>query len=183
VEITLTSEVGINYTPKRAAIEPDGSFTIKQLERGGYGVVMGNLPPNSYVKAIRFGGREVKAATIDLSQGASGPFEIELSHDAGAISGFVRDKDGEPVSLPIAVLDSGGNIAQLAGSRYDGAYRVLNLAPGEYQVVAVNAQISQLTNSPVITTLSAILPFSSKAVVTANSTVVVDLKEAPGDSQ
>jgi iron complex outermembrane receptor protein len=85
----------------------------------------------------------------------------------GAIVGTVSASNGSGVlqNVQVQAQSSGGEIAASVRTREDGTYRMANLTPGTYAVVAIRLGFGQVRQENV--------------AVTANGTTTVDLQMAP----
>ena len=120
-----------------AQIQPDGSFELDRLLPGIYTLDVGGLPEGSYVKALNFAGRPVEDWKIDVSSGAGGVLLIDISPDAGEVSGVVRNASGDPASgATVQVWPAGGDTARSVKAGPRGEFRVKSLPPGDYRVAA-----------------------------------------------
>ena len=97
------------------------------------------LPPNCYVKSVRYGGQEVAATGFQPVDGAS--LEVTVSTvGAAELTGSVTDAAGQPVSYPLVTLmpSDGGPAASAQGvvGGADGKFVFPALRPGEYRAAA-----------------------------------------------
>ncbi len=121
----------------------DGSFAFPSVALDRYRVQTRNLPEGTYVKSVLFNGQDVTNWVVDLIGGISGQLEVVLSQDAGEVSGQVRDVKGNAVPASwVSVwrtdggLSGGTKTADVAITDSAGAFRIGNLPPGQYRVVA-----------------------------------------------
>jgi 5-hydroxyisourate hydrolase-like protein (transthyretin family) len=96
-----------------------------------YSIDVNGLPAGSYVKGITFQGRPVVDWTVDLSSGAGGDLVVDVSPDAGEVSGKV-DKPG----VVVQIWPSDGDTARSTRSGPHGEFRFDSLPPGDYRVIA-----------------------------------------------
>jgi uncharacterized protein (DUF2141 family) len=96
-----------------------------------YDIEVNGLPKGSYVKGITFQGRPVVDWTVDLSAGSGGDLIVEVSPDAGEVSGTI-DKAGAVVQI----WPSDGSTARSTRSGPHGEFRFDSLPPGDYRVLA-----------------------------------------------
>jgi hypothetical protein len=97
------------------------------------------LPPDCYVKSVRYGGQEVPATGFQPVDGAS--LEVTVSTvGAAQLTGSVADDAGRPVSYPLVTLmpSDGGPAASAQGvvGGADGKFVFPALRPGEYRAAA-----------------------------------------------
>ncbi len=77
----------------RAAVEPDSTFTFRDVSAGEY-VVSVYLPGQAdYVKSILYGQKEMLGEPIDFSAGAAGELQIVVSKGVGQVEGTVQMPD------------------------------------------------------------------------------------------
>lgn len=122
-------------TPK-----PDGSFTITAGPLL-FALQVVNIPPQLYLRDIRFGAEDATTGRIDLRRGPA-PLTLTLAPNPGRIAGTVQTADGKPavgVLVAITPADPAMRRIDLTRTVYadsDGEFAVSSLAPGEYRVFA-----------------------------------------------
>jgi protocatechuate 3,4-dioxygenase beta subunit len=118
---------------------PNGWYRADSVARSVYGVRLSPLPENMYIKSVRFGGQDVTRSPLELTNAAGGAIDIVVSGKAAGVSGVVRNEKGEPVgAVAVALWPKtpdrsnlwGGAVAALTDA--NGAFRLTNLAPGDY---------------------------------------------------
>jgi hypothetical protein len=120
-----------------AQAEDDGTFRMQGVTPGVFRVSVFNLPENTYVKTINFGGQDVNGKDLDLTSGTGGEMQIQLAPNGAEVTGVVRDADGK--GLPGAIVqicDKNGEVAKTASTDQNGAFDLKGLAPGEYKTFA-----------------------------------------------
>jgi len=123
-----------------AEVSEDGTFRMEGASPSVVRVDVFGLAESSYVKSIRFGGREVKGAELDLTSGRGGEMEIVLSPNGAEVTGIVRDSDGKPVPgavvqvCDVQTCDKDGVVTPTRAADQNGAFDIKGLAPGEYKV-------------------------------------------------
>jgi protocatechuate 3,4-dioxygenase beta subunit len=141
--ITLMVTEGMSFNTPQAQANDDGTFQLRGIAPNKYMVNVFGLPDGTYVKSVRFGGQEVLSAGLDLTSGSGGTIEITLSANAADVSGVVRDSKGSavkgvqvtlwnPTAAPTGVYEP----PKFANTDQNGAFRIRNLAPGQYKIVA-----------------------------------------------
>jgi protocatechuate 3,4-dioxygenase beta subunit len=127
---------GMNFgRVPRGKVGPDSRFTLNGVAAVPYAITPGGLPDNCYVKSIRYGGREVPEAGIDMSSG--GTLEIILSATAAAVDGVVMDKNNKPVAgALVALIPKDGTQATGRSADENGIISFKGLKPGEYNLIA-----------------------------------------------
>jgi hypothetical protein len=115
----------------------DGAFELRSVAPTIYHIAITNLPDGYCVKSMRFAGRDVVHRELDLSSGAGGTLEIQLSAKPAAITGTVRNSNGDPVSSAIVQVWSKDDPEVRPALTDDaGHFTLRNFAPGEYRVIA-----------------------------------------------
>jgi protocatechuate 3,4-dioxygenase beta subunit len=114
----------------------DRQFTLKDVLPIHSSVEVNGLQPACcYVKAIRYGGRPIPPAGVDLTSGEQ--LEIVVSTSVAELAGTVVDADGKSVSNSVVALISSDATVwpQQTRTRPGGDFS-LKVKPGEYQVIA-----------------------------------------------
>lgn len=131
----------------------DGSFHIAPAPMEVCHLDLRFPPEGYYVKSIRFGDREIKDGEIDLTNGSSGPLNVLLASDGGAIDGNVQRADGQPsagTEITVAPSDEYGGRSDLlkrATTDAAGNFHVKDVAPGTYRVYAWEIDLDQSPQS------------------------------------
>jgi hypothetical protein len=148
-EAYLANEPGSNYA------ETDGSFTIDNIPRGTYRVVVNNGYQQQaiYVRAVRYNGVNIPGALLSYSGAAFGTLEVTLSPAAGEVSGNCSNNLGKPaVSARVALVpDRNRDNADLFRSDQtdaDGHFTIRGIAPGSYRVFCLEDTNSNLWFDP-----------------------------------
>lgn len=82
----------------------DGSFTIPAVAEGNYRVQILGLPENAYVADIQQDFTSVYDSGISVSDKPSGPLEIRIAANAGAVEGTVYTTDKKVVPFATVTL-------------------------------------------------------------------------------
>jgi hypothetical protein len=122
-----------------AAVGTDGTFHLEKVPAGKYRV--GVSLRGVYVKSMRLGSTVTEGETLDLMNGARGAeLSLLLATADGIVSGNVVDETGSSAAAVVILnepaTESGFSSSQI-GTKPDGAYTFAGLAPGTYQIVAV----------------------------------------------
>lgn len=156
-------------------VSEDGTFVFEQVPPGRYGVmVSGNgvsplgFPRRAaaYLAKIRFGDQAGPA--ISISEGGNPPLELIMSKAAGSLIGTVRDAKDNPVSESTVAVTGSGRMFQFT-SKQDGSFNGDGLPPGEYKVVAYQAEYGAMPKT-------ACDRYSSKVTVADGGASAVQLK-------
>jgi hypothetical protein len=101
-----------------------------------------DLPPNSYVKAVRHGAQDILSSGIDAS-GNSVEIEILVRSDGGRVSGRVLDAKGGLVHdatvalVPEPELKPGAIFLKTGRTDQRGVFELGAIAPGMYRLHAL----------------------------------------------
>jgi protocatechuate 3,4-dioxygenase beta subunit len=126
---------GMNFGRVPRGKVADSRFMLNGVAAVPYAIIPGGLPDNCYVKSIRYGGREVPEAGIDMSAG--GTLEITLSATAAAVDGVVMDKNNKPVAgAVVALIPKDGTPPMGRSADENGIISFKGLKPGEYNLIA-----------------------------------------------
>jgi protocatechuate 3,4-dioxygenase beta subunit len=136
VEVFLETVDGPTLGNSSARASDQGNFRLHSIPAAMYRVRVGGVPEGSYLKSIHFGGEDITGKTLDLNSGAGGEMEIVISSNAAAISGVVRNHNGEGVPAVNIEVYLGERFDRVATTDQNGAYRVSSLAPGDYRIYA-----------------------------------------------
>ncbi|HTB13877.1 MAG TPA: carboxypeptidase regulatory-like domain-containing protein [Bryobacteraceae bacterium] len=133
----VTLEPGNGGGLEDVAQVKNGAFELRTVAPTAYHIVIANMPDGYYIKSMRFAGRDVVRRELDLTSGAGGTLEIQLSAKPAAITGTVRDSNGDPAANAIVNVWTGDDpeVRQVLTDEA-GRFTVRNLAPGEYHAVA-----------------------------------------------
>jgi hypothetical protein len=139
VRMVLRSPEFLTTPMPQAVAAQDGSFAFEHVAPRRYLVEFSGLPPNAYVKSVKYGGREAPAAGFEWTPDAS--LEIILSSQGAAqFSGSVLDKSGRPAPYPmITVIPADGGPAESAKDVMgdeNGNFTFAALRPGTYKALA-----------------------------------------------
>ncbi|MFT5291474.1 MAG: hypothetical protein ACI8QS_002064 [Planctomycetota bacterium] len=135
--MTFGSFLGGNYA--EVVTDEDGEYTIENLRPGTYSVASGGTPMGGMFGGSAPGGRVVRGG-VKVSDGQKvGSIDFHLE-EAGSISGFVRDNEGNPIGgCAVFVRDESGLLLErfsFVVSADDGSFRYEGVRPGTYFVSA-----------------------------------------------
>jgi hypothetical protein len=126
----------------------------KNVAPDHYQVMMGSLPEDAYIKAIRAGETDVLNDGFTVAPGASLHFEITLAADAGKVDGTVTGKDDQPglgatvVLVPEARFRARSDLFKSATTDQFGHFEFATVPPGEYKVFAWDDVEPGIWNDP-----------------------------------
>jgi hypothetical protein len=99
-------------------------------------------PPGSYLKAIRLGDRPLPTPELDAAK-STGPLQITLATDGGALDGAVIDAQGSPLEGAAVLLVPDGrlrewtDLTRSAVTGKEGKFELRDIAPGDYKIFAL----------------------------------------------
>ena len=127
----------------RAKIQADGSFEVSDVPDDTYKVTFISLPEDYYVKSVRTANQDAMRSGFTSQGGFSDPLSIVLSSGGGRIDGVVANSKGEPASgAHVLVAIEGAGNAPASFNRQsianqNGRFSIRGLAPGSYQLIAL----------------------------------------------
>lgn len=141
VYLRMTSELSRNFSRSMgAALDPRDQgrpAVIEDLFPGAY-QVDAQLNGPGYVAALRCG--DVDLLRSDLTVGATGslpPIDVTVRDDGAQLSGTVA-QNGRPAAAGVVIYSANyPNRSRLVRSDASGCFSVANLAPGDYEVLAL----------------------------------------------
>lgn len=139
--------------------------TVNTDEAGNY--LAQGLAPGSYSVTASASGFASQTQTALVSSNQTATANFALIAETGNISGTIRDGNGDPITgsnIFVRVFDGNGLLVKSITAEPDGTYSIIDLAPGNYTVVA---QAPGFAAS------------SAAAAVVANQTTSLDLQLAP----
>src|ERR1022692_3509397 len=132
----------------------DGSFVLQGLEPAVY-QVSAEAPEELYLKAVRWGDRDVMQSGLDLTQGAAeSRLVVVMSANGGQIDGEVEDDQSAPVvAATVTLVPSGAPLSKSlfksALTSPAGRFHMQGIAPGSYKLFAWEAvDINELMYNP-----------------------------------
>jgi protocatechuate 3,4-dioxygenase beta subunit len=118
----------------------DGSFVLEGLDPGVYHVSL-QPPEGLYLKAVRWGDRDVMQSGIDLTQGAADArLTVVLSANGGQVDGLVEDDQSLPAAAMVVLVQAGAapsrSSVKVARAAANGHFHIQGIAPGSYKLFA-----------------------------------------------
>src|ERR1039458_797282 len=119
----------------------DGSFVLQGLEPAVY-QVSAQAPEDLYLKAVRWGDRDVMQSGLDLTQGAAdSKLVVVLSANGGQIDGVVEDDQLTPAAGAMVALAPSGappskSLLKWTQTSPGGHFHMQGIAPGSYKLFA-----------------------------------------------
>jgi hypothetical protein len=128
--------------------------------------VSAEAPEELYLKAVRWGDRDVMQSGLDLTQGAAeSKLVVVLSANGGQIDGVVEDDQSAPaVEAMVTLVPPSGtpsrSLFKSALTSPAGHFHMQGIAPGSYKLFAWEAvDINELMYNP-----DFLKPFDSQAL-------------------
>lgn len=131
--------------PLPISVNPDGSFTVKDIQGGDVYINVALIPGSRYVlKSLFANGVDPRQSALRVIEGAEvGPIQVVVSTRAGNLSGrVVSEKNGEGLGNYVVLLvPVGDNLHRFrtayltARTKPDGTFQLLG-EPGEYFLFA-----------------------------------------------
>jgi protocatechuate 3,4-dioxygenase beta subunit len=131
---------------RNVAVRDDHTFTLPDVF-GPKVVLIGGLPAGTAVKSILYGGRDIVDRVTEFSSDPREILEVVLTTRVAELTGRVLDQRGEPMKGSRVYLFPADSTRWAAGiwpraatTTSTGAYRIRNLAMGDYLAVAISAE-------------------------------------------
>jgi hypothetical protein len=139
----MTTNVGV-ATPLSQPTSSDGTFRVDNVVPGEYRVSLAPLPPDVYMKQVRFNQNDVLDKPMQFSSSDSGTLEVLLSSHGGQIDGSVLDERqrGVPNTQAVLIPDRSRDRTDLyktATTDTNGHFTLRGIAPGEYHLFSWEA--------------------------------------------
>jgi hypothetical protein len=170
------------FIPRRQVADENGQFDIPMLIPGDYVVqVIGRDSQDWSAASVMVDGRDVLDSTLTMTAGRDvTDAVITLTSKRPEITGFVRTAgnvtttDGYVIAFPTdrTLWTSQRRISGVKPDT-DGRYRIAELPPGEYFVLATDAQAGQWRDTAFLATL---MGRADRVTIKAGETITRDLK-------
>jgi hypothetical protein len=139
----LMSNVG-GPSPVSQPSTPDGAFRVDTVLPGEYRVSVAPLPPDVYVKQVRFSQADVLNKPMQIASSDSGTFDVTLSNRGGQIDGTISDEKQHSVpGIPVVLIPDRQrdriDLFKTTSSDDKGLFTIRGIAPGDYHVFAWEA--------------------------------------------
>ncbi|MBN9662994.1 MAG: carboxypeptidase regulatory-like domain-containing protein [Acidobacteria bacterium] len=139
-QVMLSSGESLPIDRKRAEVQADGSFVVKDVPPGIWDISPGSIPSGGYLKSMKLGQTDVLTNGMVIAPDTKDSLEIVISTRAAQLRGHVENSfasivlaapQGERASVPSFYLP--------AGVDENGDFQFRNLAPGSYRIYAFEA--------------------------------------------
>jgi len=124
-------------------INEDGSFELRDVLPGEYRVVVAPMPPNAYLKEVRFGGVDVLGGAFRLAGVEMDRLDIVVGGQPAQLDGVVTDERLQPAANVRVVLvpdhRERSDLFKTTMTDASGRFRLSGLAPGDYKLFAWEA--------------------------------------------
>jgi protocatechuate 3,4-dioxygenase beta subunit len=201
-KIDQTGEAGVNLMPASSEdafggsasspIQPDGSFTLKNVTDGTYKLQVWSMCETCYLKSASSRGTDLLGTSFDVRGGVA-PQSIDVVYSANSAeaSGTVNGDDEKPVAgamvmaVPVAETPNRESRYKTSTTDQNGHFDLRGLAPGNYDVIALSGLDDDGQN---YTDPDFLQPYADKAqslIVAANDRKTLQLTAvaASSDSQ
>ena len=126
-----------------AKVQPDGSFSLKEIGDGSYSLRVRSKCEECYLKSATANGGDVLTEGVQVTSGAGpGSMVVVYSSNTGTVSGAVTTKDDLPAAGAMVVLISDAT-SHLKPNQYKtsttdqyGRFEIRGVPPGHYNAFA-----------------------------------------------
>ena len=127
-----------------AQVQPDGSFTLKNVMSGTYKLQLNSMCETCYLKSASSRGANLLGNSFDVESGvAPAAIEMVYSGNTAEASGTVNGDDDKPaggamvIAVPVADTPNRDQRYKTSTTDQYGHYDLQGLAPGNYDVIAL----------------------------------------------
>ena len=124
-------------------VNPDATFTFKNVADGDYSVRVGDTPEDCFLSSATIRGEDVLGAGLTISGGRSpGELDITLNCAGAILEGAVATELGAPApGATVALVPEGerrvmSHLFKTASSDQYGRFEIKGVAPGNYRLFA-----------------------------------------------
>ncbi|HLQ78416.1 MAG TPA: hypothetical protein VK210_13735, partial [Terriglobia bacterium] len=129
-------------SPQPAPIKPDGMFSIENASVGNaYDVTLTGLPPDMYVKEVRYGEIDLLAEPLRISGQSPVSINIVIGANGGRVDGVLRDelKTLSAYTQIVLIPDlhrERRDLYKAVTSDATGRFAFRGISPGDYKIFA-----------------------------------------------
>jgi protocatechuate 3,4-dioxygenase beta subunit len=142
-KVSLASVDAEMPSPPPSTPEADGQFQLNGVRPGSYVMDLAGLPEDVYVKAARYGGKDILEEPLTIASGeAPSSLQILLSTDGGWLRAAVFDRNdrssagAQVVLVPEMVRRHRREEYRISTSDDTGAVDLRGIRPGRYKLFA-----------------------------------------------
>ncbi len=142
LRIYLAPREDVPLGGESAAVKAGGAFALRNVAPGDYRVGISGMPQDSYLKAARFAGEDVREAGLSLGAGQpSGSLELLVSSAGGRIDGSVLKEQqafsgAQVVLIPEPPRRGIPQFYRTTPTDQNGQFTLRGIPPGEYKLFA-----------------------------------------------
>jgi protocatechuate 3,4-dioxygenase beta subunit len=120
----------------------NGRIRMENLWPATFRLLVTGNPPNTYVKAVRFGRLDLLSQPLPVPVQTDGQIEIVIGTDSGIVEGRVVNERQDPAVnvkvalVPEAPFRSRGDLYKSTTTDVTGAFRIATVPPGDYKLFA-----------------------------------------------
>jgi protocatechuate 3,4-dioxygenase beta subunit len=189
-EITATAEIRLEslrrYSISNKALSVPGFWAFDRIPAGKYAFTA--VPPKGfYVKKAMYSGVDLLRNPALLEGATRSEILVTIGTDGGSLRVAVNDRDGHPIPdahiylLPADILAEDATSASWIEGQSDGegVFEAATVAPGKYDVLAIQRQISTVPED--VRALLAARTASTQVTVEPGKAAKVEVKQVRVD--
>jgi hypothetical protein len=137
-QVVVNVEARASRVTSAGSPAENGSFLMRNVVPETYNLSVA-LPDGYYLKSAKVGETDVLQAGLDLSRGAAGQLELEISGAGGSIEGSVMDDQDRPLAgAHVALVPDARAPLRSKSTVTDehGRFQLRGIAPGDYRMYA-----------------------------------------------
>jgi hypothetical protein len=138
--LAATNDIRCIPMPRSDPVKANGVFQIDNMKRGRFRVTLDGVPPDFYVKEVRFDKKDMLNSPLQFSGPVPEPMEVVLNPKPAVINGSAENPNAQVVLIP----DENRNRIELFKSVTTdaaGRFSIRGIAPGagDYKIYAWEA--------------------------------------------
>jgi hypothetical protein len=139
IRVELVGHPASLSPPQAPAVNPDGTFILRNIGMGEYQVKVRGLTSSYYIKEVRIGAADILGQTVSIHGPVTATLEVRASLNPGIIEGTVLDTQSKAVAGIAAILIPDRQRDRLdlystAVTDSNGKFTIRNVAPGDYWI-------------------------------------------------